>query len=146
MTGFINAGEDILEDVEEAIMPPPSKHPHAVDVRIVGNVVEKEKASEYGSDNTYVVLGAATEMATQILAQNIRRKRATITINPGYTDGNTAGYIIIGQYNSVQARQGRLLTSGNTVVIEHGRAVWLIGDGQGHGFTVSVGDELFMSE
>lgn len=146
MTGFINAGEDILEDVEEAIMPPPSKHPHAVDVRIVGNVAEKDKASDYGSDNTYIVLGTSTEGPVQILAQNSRRKRATITINSGFSDNNTTGFVIIGQYGSMSARQGRLLAAGNQIVIEHGRAVWLIGDGQSHGFTVSVGDELFMSE
>lgn len=146
MTDFYSTAEDALEDIEEAIAPPHDKHSSAIDVRIVDNVAEKNKASDYGSDQTYIVLGAADENAVQILPQNLRRKRATITINPGFADNNTTGFVIIGQQGSMSARQGRLLASGNQIVIEHGRALWLIGDGEDHGFTVSVGDELYMSD
>lgn len=146
MSGFIDGAENVLEEVEEAIAPPHNKHATAVDVRIVDNVSEKNKAADYGSDQTYIVLGSADEGPQQILPQNMHRKRATITINPGYADNNTTGFVIIGQQGSMSARQGRLLASGNQIVVEHGRAVWLIGDGQDHGFTVSVGDELYMSD
>lgn len=143
MTGFIESG---FQDIEEAIIQPSSLHPHAVDVRIVANIGDKDQASEYASHMTYIILGASTEGATQILPQNRNRKRAYLQINPGYTDNNTTGFCIVGALAQMSARQGRLCASGNSFVVESGRALWLIGDGQGHGFTVSVSDELYMNE
>lgn len=115
----------------------------AIRVHIVGSDVQKEEGTEYWSANTFIVLGTSTEQGVQILAQDLRRKRAVVNINPGFADNNTAGFIVLGSQGGMSTRQGALYTSGNQIIFEHGRAVWLIGDGFGHAFTVSVSDERY---
>lgn len=131
---------DILEEVSEVI----EDHIAPIPVHIVdkhGDDVTRIEGTEYASFATFVVLGTETQ-PIQILAQDLRRKRAVILVNPGFSDNNTAGYLKIGDLGSVSNGQGMLLVAGNGFVMEHGRAVWLKGDGS-HGFTVSIEDERY---
>lgn len=113
----------------------------AVRVHIVGSDIDKEEGTEYASFQTYKLVGTESQ-PTRILAQDLKRKRAVIQVNNGFTDNNTSGYVLIGDVGAVSNHQGALLTAGNQVVLENGRALYLMPDGS-HALTVTVIDERY---
>lgn len=131
MTGIV---ADIIDNVIEDVAEP-------VRVHIVGTDVERESSTQYASFQTYRLTGTETS-PVRLLAQDLNRKRAVIQINNGFTDNNSAGYVTIGDVGSVSNGQGALLVSGNQVILENGRAVYLMVDGE-HALTVTVIDERY---
>lgn len=131
MTEFI---ADIIDDVAEHLAEP-------VRVHIVGTDIDQSASTQYASFQTYRLTGTETT-PVRLLAQDLNRKRAIIQINNGFTDNNSAGYVTIGDLGSVSNGQGALLVSGNQVVLENGRAVYLMVDGE-HALTATVIDERY---
>lgn len=118
---------------------------HPIPVKIVKGAPDDEvtrvEGAQYASFHTYQIQG--TDPMQRLIAQDLRRKRCTIVVTPGLTAANVLGYVKIGPREVVNNRQGALLVSGNTIVMEHGREVWIIGDNAAHELTVSVIDERY---
>lgn len=134
MSLVIATGDDLIEDGDD-------QEPDAIRVHIVGSDIEKIEGTEYASFQTYTLLGTETQ-PVQLLAQDLKRKRAVIIVNNGFLDNNSAGYVKIGDIGSVSNNQGALLASGNSVVLESGRAIYLMTDGT-NSLTVTVIDERY---
>lgn len=137
--------DDTLD--ESIILDIVDDKPKPIPVHIVGSDINQEEGTEYASGQTYRLVGTEA-MPVRILAQDLRRKRAVVIVNAGFFTGNTAGYIVLGfgTPEQVQNGQGFLMTAGNQLTMEHGRAVYLMPDGvAGHDLTVSVEDERYSS-
>lgn len=140
MTEFLDDTEGVIVDLDELATGKYSGKAPPLDVRIVGSIVDKPEGTEFASIQSYVLLGTETQ-PSRILAQDLLRKRAVIIISPGNA-GNITGFVRIGPIGDVQNSQGGILVNGNTLVLENGRAWYVLGDGS-HSLTVTVLDERY---
>lgn len=132
-------GEPITEHHAHGV-PTIIENVEPVPVHIVGTSVDDQESAPYASWQTIPLTG--TEAAQQLLAQDVKRKRAQIFINPGFTNGNTLGYVLVGSRSQVQNGQGGVLVSGNVVNISNTRELWIATDGS-HALTVTILDERY---
>jgi len=126
--------EAVLVDDEHIPTPVPV---HGA-VRLEGRVTTTEEAADFGTYRTVVLVG--TEDKQQILAEDLRRVRATILCTG-------TGPVYIGSEAQCAAVRtghpeagGFVLTTGIQLFVGHKQSVWLVPDGS-HSATVSIAQE-----